>query len=112
VGHFDDFGVDGRVVFSEDFDVDLVELPVASLLPAGHSETSACIVKAEGWLCRSRRCSMMARTTDGVYSGRRVIDRPPLSVKVYISLVTMSEEAPVPFSNNSVGSMTGALSSR
>ncbi len=55
---------------------------------------------------------MMARATDGVYSGRRVTDRPPLSVKVYISLVTMSEVWPVPFSKSSVGSMTGARSSR
>ena len=55
---------------------------------------------------------MMARTTEGVYSGRRVRERPPLSVKVYISLVTTSEVAPVPFSKSSVASKTGALSSR
>jgi len=55
---------------------------------------------------------MMALTTDGVYSGRSVTDLPPLSVKVYISLVTISEEAPVPRSNSSVGSKIGARSSR
>ena len=55
---------------------------------------------------------MMARTTEGVYSGRRVRDRPPLSTKVYISFVTTSDVAPVPFSKSSVGSKTGARSSR
>jgi hypothetical protein len=52
---------------------------------------------------------MIARTTEGVYSGRRVKDRPPLSLNVYISLITISDVSPVPFSNSSVASKTGVL---
>ena len=55
---------------------------------------------------------MIARTTEGVYSGRSVIDRPPLSTKVYISFVTTSDVSPVPRLKSSVGSMMGARSSR
>ncbi len=52
---------------------------------------------------------MMDRTTEGVYSGLSVKERPPLSVNVYISLMTMSDVCPVPFSKSSVASKIGVL---
>ena len=52
---------------------------------------------------------MYARATPAVPSGRRVIRSPPLSSKVYISLVTMSEVSPSVRLNTSVNSNTGVV---
>ena len=111
-GHLDDLRVDGRVLLVEDLDVDLVKLAVAALLGLVVAEHRPDEIEAERLGLRSSRCSTIARTTEGVYSGRRVIDRPPLSTKVYISFVTTSVVSPVPLLKSSVGSMTGARSSR
>ena len=51
--------------------------------------------------------SSAARMMPAVASGRSVNDRSPRSVKVYISLLTMSVEAPTPRENTSVCSKTG-----
>jgi hypothetical protein len=45
--------------------------------------------------------------TGAVPSGRRVSERSPASVKVYISFWTMSVDAPTPRANRSVCSKTG-----
>ncbi len=50
---------------------------------------------------------MTLRITPAVPSGRNVIERPPLSSKVYISLETTSVDSPTPRLNNSVSSKTG-----
>ena len=50
---------------------------------------------------------MTARITPAVPSGRRVIERPPRSSNVYISLETTSVDSPTPRVNNSVSSKTG-----
>src|SRR5215212_440553 len=52
-------------------------------------------------------CSMYARQTGAVPSGRRVIERPPLSSKVYISFCTTSVDSPTPRANSSVASNVG-----
>ena len=49
----------------------------------------------------------MARTAPAVPSGRRVMDRPPLSSKVYICFSTTSVVSPTPRRNSSVCSNTG-----
>ncbi len=50
---------------------------------------------------------MNARTTDAVPSGLSVIRLPPMSVKVYISLPTISESSPIDRSKRRVSSNTG-----
>ena len=47
-----------------------------------------------------------------VPSGRSVSERSPLSVKVYISLRTMSVASPTPRSNNPVSSNSGVTTWR
>ena len=59
-----------------------------------------------------RLCWMTARTIPAVASGRRVIDEPSRSSKVYISFETMSVSAPMPRANSSVSSKTGVRISR
>ena len=54
----------------------------------------------------------MARTAPAVPSGRRVIERPPLSSKVYICFSTTSVVSPTPRKNSSVCSNTGVRTSR
>ena len=51
---------------------------------------------------------MTALTTPAVPSGRRVIERPPLSSNVYISLRTTSVDSPTPRVKSSVSSNTGS----
>ena len=51
--------------------------------------------------------SSTARVTEAVPSGRSVIERPPLSRKVYISLLTTSVVSPTPRSKSSVCSKVG-----
>ncbi len=60
-----------------------------------------------GSLCMP--CSTKARTTPAVPSGRSVMDRPPRSSNVYISLRTMSVLAPTPRANTSVCSNVGVV---
>ena len=55
---------------------------------------------------------MKARATPAVFSGRRVMVSPPRSVKVYISLVTMSEVSPSVRLNTSENSKIGVSISR
>ena len=50
---------------------------------------------------------MTLRTTEAVPSGRSVIERPPLSSKVYISFWTMSVVSPTPRRKSSVCSKAG-----
>ena len=50
---------------------------------------------------------MAARQMPAVPSGRRVMERSPLSVKVYISLFTTSVVSPTPRWNSSVCSKVG-----
>jgi hypothetical protein len=50
---------------------------------------------------------MNARHTGAVPSGRNVSDRPPASVNVNISLLTMSVASPTPRANSSVASNAG-----
>ena len=49
------------------------------------------------------------RTTEAVFSGRRVRLRPLRSVKVYISLSTTSVPSPIPLWKSSVCSKIGVL---
>ena len=49
----------------------------------------------------------IALMTPAVHSGRKVMERPPLSKNVNISLVTMSLLSPAERANNSVASYTG-----
>ena len=51
---------------------------------------------------------MTDRIAPAVPSGRNVIERPPRSSKVYISLLTTSVDSPTPRSNNAVSSKTGS----
>ena len=53
-----------------------------------------------------------ARQMPAVYSGRKVSDSPPRSVKVYISLETTSVVSPMPRANSSVNSKIGVAISR
>ena len=53
--------------------------------------------------------SKAALTQPAVPSGRKDILSPPLSSKVYISLLTMSVDWPTPLENNSVFSIKGNL---
>ena len=55
---------------------------------------------------------MKARATPAVPSGLRVMERPPLSSKVYISFCTTSVPSPTPRANNSVCSNIGVRISR
>ncbi len=55
----------------------------------------------------SRPCSISALTTPAVSSGRRVRERPPLSLKVYISFWTTSVASPTPRANTAVSSKIG-----
>ena len=57
-------------------------------------------------------CSIYARITDAVASGRRVRYSFPRSRNVYISFSTMSVVSPIPLANNSVFSSMGILISR
>ncbi len=54
---------------------------------------------------------MTERTTPAVPSGRRVSDRSPRSVKVYISFETTSVDSPTPRANSCVSSKTGSSTS-
>ena len=51
--------------------------------------------------------SMNERAAPAVPSGFKVMERSPLSLKVYISLFTMSVVSPTPRRNSSVCSNTG-----
>ena len=53
-------------------------------------------------------CSMNARITPAVPSGRSVTERPPRSSKVYISLLTTSVDSPTPRAKSVVSSNTGS----
>jgi hypothetical protein len=53
------------------------------------------------------RCSITALTTGAVPSGRKVRERSPRSLKVYICLFTTSELSPTPRSKTSVYSKVG-----
>ena len=55
---------------------------------------------------------MKARATPAVFSGRSVSWSPPLSVKVYISFVTMSEVSPRVRLKTSENSKIGVAISR
>ena len=55
---------------------------------------------------------MKARATPAVFSGRSVSCSPPLSVKVYISFVTMSEVSPSVRLKTSENSKIGVAISR
>ena len=59
-----------------------------------------------------RLCSITARTTPAVASGRRVSEPPSRSANVYISFATMSVSAPMPRANSSVSSKIGVRISR
>ncbi len=48
MGHLDDLGVDGGVLFAEDLDVDLMELPVAALLGLVVAEHGPDVVVSHG----------------------------------------------------------------
>jgi hypothetical protein len=50
---------------------------------------------------------MNARISPAVSSGRRVSERPPRSVKVYISLETTSVDSPTPRAKTVVSSNVG-----
>ncbi len=50
---------------------------------------------------------MKDRISPAVSSGRRVSERPPLSVKEYISLLTTSVDSPTPRAKTAVSSNTG-----
>ena len=54
---------------------------------------------------------MKARATPAVPSGRRVMESPERSVKVYISLVTTSDVSPSVRENTSVNSKMGVTTS-
>ncbi len=60
-----------------------------------------------GWRRLCIPCSMYARHTGAVPSGRSVSERPALSSKENISFETMSVEAPTPRANSSVDSNAG-----
>jgi len=55
---------------------------------------------------------MNALATPAVFSGRKVRLSPPLSAKVYISLVTTSEVSPSVRAKTSVNSKTGVATLR
>ena len=59
-----------------------------------------------------RLCSITARTTPAVASGRRVSEPPSRSANVYISFATMSVSAPMPRAKSSVSSKIGVRISR
>ena len=67
VGHLDELGVDGRVLFAEDLDVDLVELAVAALLGLVVAEHGPHVVEAQG-----RGLEVQPVLDDGPGDGRRV----------------------------------------
>ena len=59
-----------------------------------------------------RPCSKTARAAPAVPSGRNVMERPPLSSKVYISFCTTSVVSPTDRWNRFVCSNTGVRTSR
>ena len=60
----------------------------------------------------SSEFSTKLRATEAVPSGFNVIERPPLSSNVYISLFTTSVPSPMPRTNSSVCSNMGVRISR
>ena len=103
----DRLGVERRVVGAQRLETDLPELPVAAGLGALAAEEARQVPEPHRLGRRCMPCSTYARQTGAVPSGRRVIDRPPPSSNVYISLRTMSVASPTPRANRSVVSNTG-----
>jgi hypothetical protein len=93
----------------EGLDAELVELPVAAAAAAARGGTSGpCTTGAQRRRCRAALCSMIARTTPAVSSGRSVSGSPFIaSTKEYISFSTMSVTSPMPRTNSAVGSTIG-----
>ena len=81
----DHLRIDGRIPDAEDFDVELVKLPVPALLRPFVAEHRTELYSFGNASACSRLCSTNARTMLGVASGLSVTRSPPLSVNVYIS---------------------------
>ncbi len=99
-------GIGGGSRSAKDLNAELVELPVSAGL-------RLLVAIARGYIAGLLRqglvespCSRNARAAPAVPSGRSVIERPPLSRKVYISFCTTSVVSPTPRANSSVCSNT------
>ena len=92
---------------AEQLDVDLVELAEAALLRPLVAEHRAGAEELQRQAAARARWRSPRATMPAVASGRSVISSPPRSVKVYISLVTMSVVSPIVRAKTSVNSKIG-----